>query len=290
MPAINAHYIWIIISIVSTAVYFVWSSSFLKKYPQVGVHFFVGTTHALAALLIMFMLDVKAVAAAMSYEVWRNVLVVALLTWLAKLLYYYAYSKTAVANVTIFSALTPVYAALLAAAMGAPLATHAIIGIALSSLGVMLFFYKKTRFDIGCAKLPVICAFLSTLPTALSIYFQKEAILASNVYYVSFIICVFAAMASFSLYVFSPKPVAMKHVPWRDVAGIGILQTVAVIAFSAFMVEGHPAVGQSLQRLSMFLQIVLAYLFLRERLDTKRHLLCVSLSLVGIFIMFWPGR
>lgn len=286
-----SHYGWIILSIISSAAYLVWSSAFLKKNPALGSSAFIAITHALSGLMLLPLLDLQPVLQANGADLWHNILMVGLLAWLSKLLYFYAYSKTTVANTTIFSALTPIYAALAASFMGAALAGHQMAGIIISCLAIAFFFYQKGRESSQWPQhfsLPVACAFLSTIPTAFSIYFQKDAILQSNVYFVSFTICIFAAVASGLRHMIRPAPLALSRHHTLALLGIAFLQTLAIVAFSSFMTEGHPAVGQSLQRLSMLLQIVLAHYFLHERLNTGRHLFCAALSALGIAIMFLP--
>ncbi len=292
---------WMAMSIVSTAVYFVLTSAFMRKYSQISINCVVAVTHGLAALMLFAFIDHGLLFSAMPPKLWQNLLLVALLIWIAKIFYFYAYSRTDVANVTVFSALTPLYAALISSMMGYPLTTNQIFGITIITFSVFAFFVKEifrhtlTREKIKNTLLSNagICAFLSTIPTAASAYFQKDAIGLSSPITVSFFICAFSSVASLA-YILATKKEAFKIkeiqvrktlVIIRPLCVIALLQAIAALSFSAFIFHSHPAVAQALQRLSSLLQILLAHIFLRQRLNTRWHMICVGFSIIGIYIL-----
>jgi len=291
---IYLQYFWMAVSIVSTAVYFVLTSAYMQKNSAISINFVLAATHGFAALLLLVFSDYSSIFNAHSYQLWKNLLLVALLTWTAKIFYFYAYSRIAVANVTVFSALTPLYAVLISPLMGYPLTAQQILGVTIITGSVFIFFAKdvlahgKVKWVIP--SFAVTCAFLSTIPTAVSTYFQKDAILLSNPINVSFFICAFSSVASFGyLWLKSPRQKEKKlpyAIPLRPLVIIALLQATAAVAFSAYMVQGHPAVGQAVQRLSSLLQILLAHVFLRQRLNTAWHLLCVGSSIIGLYVLY----
>lgn len=290
-----AGYGWMAASIVSTALYFVLTSAFMRKYPRVSIHAVMAVTHGMAALMLLaFVQQPEAQAAGSS--LWRNLVLVALLTWVAKIFYFYAYRRTDIAKVTVFSALTPLYAALLAPVMGYDFSGYQMLGVVIITGSVFAFYARDiVRNGAWVWAVPsaaVVCAFLSTIPTAASGYFQKDAILLSSPLYVGFFICAFSSLASFCYVVvvmpgFGKAAIrdATRLRVLKPLVVIALLQGIAALAFSAFMVHGHPAVGQALQRLSSLLQILLAHMFLGQRLNTRWHMLCVGISLVGVYVL-----
>jgi drug/metabolite transporter (DMT)-like permease len=176
--------------------------------------------------------------------------------------------------------------------MGAPLSYQQITGIAIITGSIALYFAKgrllQSKLRISAPSLAIICAFASTVPTAISTYFQKDAIALSTPLFISFFICAFSAAASFAYLLASGNKTfpALTVKSLLPLVMIALLQAIAALSFSAYVAQGHPAIAQALQRLSSLLQILLAHLFLRQRFNTPWHLLCVGFSVFGLMILF----
>lgn len=283
---------WILLSIISTSLYLVWTSAFLKKNPRIGISSLIIWSNLCASLVIILVAGNESFFEEFSRLVLLNVVIVGFLNWIGKLLYSFAYSRTTVANVTVFSALTPVYAACLAPFLGYEISTKQILGILVISTSILLFFLGKIRGvrseKFSLSSVVVIgSAVLSTFPAALAIYYQKEAIVGSSPLLVSFMMCLFSVFASSLIILVKPAlgrfKIESRVIP--DIIKIGVFQALAIVAFSQFISSEHPAVGQSLQRISSLVQIFFAHYLLNERLDTRWHMACVCVSLLGIFIL-----
>ena len=275
----------------------------MKRVPQISSLQMLGVSHVIAAaILLCFVFDELVLlyqATLLSY-----VLILGLCMLVARILYYYAYSKVDVSEVTIFSALTPAYTLIIAPLFGFTVGWQEALGILVISIAVYFFFlpprnksismlrYLLLPFQYIISSPPILCTFISTVPPVFAVIVKKQAIDISSPLLVSFGMCaVIGVLACALMLCWKPQKADQ---PARQCGSLavgliliiaGALQAIMIVSTSYLLEQTHPASMQALIRLAIPVQIILAYLLLREKTQLSNRLLWSVLAVAGGYVV-----
>lgn len=293
----------IFLNAVFTALYLTTSSLFMKR--KGGLHFISAITYThLAGGVVMLLLWACTHEVRLLWDIGREFWIFlcwsVLVNMVAKVLYFYAYSKIEVANVTIFSSFTPLFAVITGwLFLHEVLSPSDIAGICIVCAAVYYFHFRK---QLGVSVLrsivapflgifhsrPVLAAFLSTIPPAFSIIYSKKAILLFDPFIFTALQLVMMGGAFFVVEMMMPgkeRRLPLSRLPYKEIAGLSLLLLLAAITASCVITLGPVAHILSLQRLSIVLQVVFAYTLLKERTDIRKKLLACALVLLGAWML-----
>jgi len=297
--------LWSLVSAFSTASYLVYLSGILKKHPGLhpntallGSHFAGG----LMLLAVIVLLPDVTIAWSADAEAYGYLLVNALLLMISRQLYLYAYAHTDVANITIFSPLTPLFAIATGHfLLGEVLTITEFLGTVLICGAIYFLFLKRTPgsslqkallspFTHIVSSRPIFCAFLSTIPTAFAAVYQKKALQSFDpATFTTLLLLTLAAMAFLYEMIARKKPLAIAETkPHWWLAGGGMM-IVSQLIFCFILNAAPTAVALILQRLSTIFQVWLAYLWLHEKTDIRRRLLCSMMAVIGAALIIYRG-
>src|SRR5690606_21293110 len=123
-------------AITSTAVHFVWISYAMKRRAALDSLTMLGFSHLIAAALLAFAAETQLSSLLQDFTHFMPVLMVGLLMWITRMLYYYAYSKAPVGQVAVLSTLTPLVSLVFAAMAGYAISGQELLGVLLVSFSV----------------------------------------------------------------------------------------------------------------------------------------------------------
>lgn len=211
----------------------------------------------------------------------QYLLISVLATLLAKWLYFYAYSRIEVAQVSVFSALTLPLAVLSGWwLLGEVPTMMSLAGIAVVFFGIYALFLPPLRgqpwmvtifspFRHVVGRLPVMCAMLSAFPPAVSIIFQKKSVMLVDPLSYAVLASLLLAMCAALLLRPGTGGQTLK-------ARVCVINPVVLMAqvlplaaaqylSSAALLHGAAANVMSLLRVGIVFQIILAYLLLHQK-------------------------
>ncbi|MBY0408409.1 MAG: DMT family transporter, partial [Rickettsiales bacterium] len=289
--------IYLFASILATATHFVWIAYSMKRAHGLSSMQMLAASHLVSAALLYPLLKTPATAIFTQPALLSAIALVGLLMWLARMLYYYAYSQTDVGEVAIFSSLTPVYGLIFSLLAGYAIAPQAMLGIVLICASIYAYFCHQ-RYGSATHPLlspiititqsrPLRYALFSTFPPALAIVFHKQAVGLSDPVMVSFWICLIIGVLT-ALALFARGKYRILRVGRGDAFCLlvaGILQTAMTLSISCFLQLAHPAAAQALLRLAIVLQIFMAWYFLNERFNLRQHLLSSAIAIIGSYLI-----
>ena len=228
----------------------------------------------------------------------------AALLFSSRVMFYFAYARTDVANVTMFSALTPLYAALTGyffnhERLSAPL----LLGIVTISAS-LFWFFLSTQADLPAGSRaaavvaplgrilrspPLRLALLSTVPPAFAVVLQKQLLtrLSPVEYSVAILFLVGGAALLSACVVVRPRVAlaGLRALPISYYVNSAIAVPVMHLLFCYALQREQSAVSLVVQRCSMLLQVLLAHRWLEERTLTRRALAAVGGVLLGMTLI-----
>jgi drug/metabolite transporter (DMT)-like permease len=225
---------------------------------------------------------------------------------LSRELYFYAYSRTDIANITVFSALTPIYTL----ATGYILLDETpslltILGIFMITLAIYYIFLpanvaKESRlahfikpFMRISTSLPILCGFLSTIPTAFGAIYQKKTLFHMDI--ASFSLSLFLVLGTAALIIellkrqerrviYDNMAILRKKSFWCS----AFLLMVMHVSFAPILMSHNSAAALTLQRCSILFQIIFAYYFLHQKEDIRKRIFAGVIIIMG-FLLIWNG-
>lgn len=283
-------------SALATAVYFVYVSQTMKRQAGLSSSFTLAVSH-LAAAAALFPLWLALPHEAFPAPLWPALLLAAGLLLVSRELYFYAYAHTDIAHVTVFSALTPVYAVgtgyIFLHETPSPLQ---LTGLLLICGSIYALFLKRPANaswikavaqpfrHIGTSA-PILCAFLSTIPTAFAAVSQKYALQTLDPLSFSFflLLLIGGAALGISCIISTPQGCVSqwRRLPPHFLPVSAIMLPVMNLLFCLVMQHQYTAVSLVLQRSSSMFQILLAYTYLRERRDGYKRVTVAALVMAG---------
>ena len=300
--------IYFLISICIVAVHFVWVSGVMKRLPHISSLHMLSISHVFAALILFWFAQDELNLLFIHQDLLWNILALSLCMLVARLLYYYAFSKADVSEVSIFSSLTPAYTLIIAPLFGYTLALTEMLGVLLISASVYFFFLKRKEdgalhlqdllspFHKIISSRPLFYTFLSTFPPAFATIFQKEALSTGSPYLIGFAMCAIIGTTGCMIEMFmrcnknhQPRggaaPINIYQSKWIYTSIAGILQAAAIVSISFLITQTHPASMQALLRFAIPLQIILAWMLLKEKKDLKHRLTASLLAILGGYLV-----
>lgn len=289
----------------ATAVYLVLSSKVMKKSglsPNATIAVVHLTAAAILALPGLFSRGSFLPIASILALVWLGV--TSGLKLLSKELAFFAYSRTDVANVTVFSAFIPILGILFGWIMLKENVTRLeLVGTFIICISVYLLFLRRepgatglTRFLsplVSIRSLPIFCGFLSTVPIALSsVYMKKSAQVIGSLhfaFYSTFLIGLSAA----SVEVMTAKGRGTDF-KWmkgsvKELVLIGAVFASAQYSYVILITMERIAHTIAFQPLGIVFQMVLAYFVVKEREHPFKRLIC-GIGIVLGSILLELGR
>jgi len=232
------------------------------------------------------------------YAFLPKLLLVALLLYVSRLLYFYAYAKIDVALVTVFSSLTPIYTVVAAyVLLGEAPSAMVLAGVMMISGSLYMLFLKPAtgplRFSSTLAPFrlvgrsrPTLYAFLSTVPPALASVLQKELLQSLSPTEFSFYLLLFIGIMGMATNGFYLKTSAfitqLRHIPLHFILVSAAFLPLMHIVFSLALREQATSVSMVLQRFSIPLQMGFAYVFLHEKQEIGKRLTVAGGMLLGL--------
>jgi len=292
-----------LVSALTTAIYFVYTSRIMKREYGISSSLTLSVGHLVAAIALFpvwIMRSSPNIDTLFSPTMDVLLLSTAGLLVISRELYFYAYARTDVANITVFSALTPIYALVIGIIfLGEIPKPLTLAGMLLITGSIYALFLKRDpALSLGkniaqpfariSSSRPILCAFLSTIPTAFAATFQKK--LMSTLDPATFSLFLLLIIGTFALVISmileSPRELLAqsKRFPVGYILASAVMLPLMHILFCLVLREQQTAVSLILQRSSIMFQIVLAYLFLHERQDMKKRI-TVAACIVAGFLM-----
>jgi len=285
----------LILSITTTAIHFTWISYIMKRRNGLASMQVLAFSHLIAAAILLFWVkDPSIILKQPAFGF--SVFMLGCLMWLSRMLYYYAYSKVPVGDVSILSTFTPVFSLFFSINAGYAISLQAIIGIVLISGSIYSYFCYQQFSPSNRLRLlqpiyhiieskPLRYTLLSTIPPAWAVVFQKRAIELSDPYATSFWACLLIGVFTLCSLTLWKQPVRIAPSHRRDLLIAGSFQAAMTVCISYFLQISQPSATQALLRLSVLLQIILAYLFLGERFKFRQHAISSLIALAGVYLI-----
>ncbi len=294
---------WSLASALSTALYLVYVSGLLKAnrflHPQTAL---LGT-HLAGAVLMLCTLPLLPgidITLPREYTGYLYLLLNASLLMLSRQLYFYAYANTDVANITIFSPLTPLFGIVTAhLLLGETLTPQETFGTLLISVSIYWMFLRRSPgvstvrtllspFSRIAESRAIFCGFLSTIPTAFGAVFQKQALQYFDP--ATFTLLLFAVMAVMAAVIEmgrhrSLSTLKQPKLHWWVLSGMLLL--ISQIIFCYILISAPTAVALVLQRFSIVFQVILAYFFLKEKSEMGKRVLCSAGAIAGFALLVY---
>jgi drug/metabolite transporter (DMT)-like permease len=296
-----------LLSAFSAAGYFVYVSYVMKREPRLssGLVLSVGHIVSSAALIPLYLYSrLDTLAFFEQQSILLPLFYAALLLVVSRQLYYYAYSRTDVANITVFSALTPVYA--LGAGyviLGEVPSMHALMGLLLICGSIYAMFLKRnpdkpfiiniiSPFTFITHSRPVAMAFLSTIPTAFAAVYQKKLLITLDPVTFSIALLSVIGLLSLGMEFLRKTPAHVVRnialLPWHFYFASAILLAATHVLFCIVMQHQQTAISLVLQRSAIVFQILLAYFLLKEKNNIGKRVCCAFVIMAG-FMMIMRG-
>jgi drug/metabolite transporter (DMT)-like permease len=299
------HIFLILISSSSMALFLVLSSQIMKQKGKFtySSNFVLSITHLSAAFFLMIPWSYFYLKGTISFpnsEFFFFASISTTLTLIAKLLYFYAYSKIDVAYVTIFSSLVPVFSVLSGwFFLKEELDLYEMIGLIIVTFSVYcLFLVPSTNtftvksffqpFQTILSSKPTLFAFLSVIPPAISTVFVKKSVLNMDALSFSLYFMLSLGILSALIEIFSSSEISFKEqflqLPKQFLLFSGLLMTVSQFAYSLATQYTQIANIAVLSRISSVFQIVLAYFILKEKNHLKKRIILSIIIILGFLI------
>ena len=233
-------------------------------------------------------------------DFWSALIATVFLNLLAKLFLFRAYPLIDVALIAPFSGLSPVLAIFGAwLVLGELPEANGWLGIFLVSVSVY-FLYTPVNFNLRQVFKPfssifqnrgAFLGFLSIIPPAFSIAFDKKAVLVSDPITFSFfaVLGVGVGAAAIELYESGEQKVKKAmHLLGPKMLPLGALHCVATFFFTfALQYDLAPHIS-ALKRMAVLFQMVLAYWLLNQRSDMRKRIIGGIGVVIGVLFIALP--
>lgn len=285
----------------ATAVYLVLSSKAMKE-RGLGPNATIAVVHlaaaAILALLGLFSHGSLLPLASLLALVWLGV--TSGLKLLSKELTFFAYSRTDVANVTVFSAFIPIFGMLCGWIMlGESVTRLELVGTLIICISVYMLFLKwepgatgLTRFLsplVSIRSLPIFCGFLSTVPIALSsVYMKRSAQVMGSLHFAFYSTLLIGLSAAFvEAMTARGKETDFKWIKGsvKELVLIGAVFASAQYSYVILITMERIAHTIAFQPLGIVFQMVLAYFVVKEREHPFKRLICGGGIVLGSILL-----
>lgn len=293
-------------SALNTALFFVGCSKILRDSDSAPTPaFLLGITHLFAGLFILVMAPLWATGQDAQWDsfpvdFYWLVLFTVFLHFLAKFFHLKALSLVDVALVSPFSGLSPIYTVITGwlilnefpnkiALLGIMIVVCSLIWLTLGA------FVKDCQFALASkaslVKLGIFYAFLSTIPPAFKVVYQKQAILISNPMYFSLLVLLVTGFLTLMGYIIFSWHNFIRQIRCNalmlKLAFISIFLGINTYLFSLALTLDIAANVSAMARTSIVFQVIFAYFFASQREDIgKRFLLAFSVLIGSLIIAF----
>lgn len=291
-----------------TAAYFIYVSRVMKADRDISSAVTLAVGHLVAALALVPLWAAFSVTTTQEMAapeiVWAFLAASGCLL-LSRQLYFFSYARTEVANITVFSALTPVYALGTGYVMLHEVPQPAqLVGMLLICGSIYSLFLKREPhlpllaniaqpFRAVMHSPAVLCAFLSTIPSAFAAVYQKRLLATVDPLVFTLVLLLLIGVMALAccLAVQSPRRIwaQCRQLPVGFFFVSATLLPAMHVVFCYVMQHHQVALSLVLQRTSILFQIILAYIFLGERQDIGKRIRVGCCILAG-FAMIIGGR
>lgn len=232
---------------------------------------------------------------------WFSLLITVIINISFEILRFRAYTLAPLALITPFAAVSPAITVFTSWFILRELPSPgALFGIAIIVVSIYLL-HLQDKFSLKNFFKPfqniwnnrgVRLAFLSSLPPALSIVFDKKAVLASDPFSFSFLAMLFISLGALLIeLVFSGRKKFTNQVrifPWGQILLISFFAFVANITLNMAFWFTAVANVSALRRLVIIFEVALGYFILNQKEDIKKRLLVSLVVVIGtILIIFF---
>lgn len=274
-----------------TALALIYTSGILKKNGSGFAGSMVFFTYVCAALLLLAIIDMEELRHKLAKDrILFNVTIASILLFISRILYTYAYKHIDAGYVTLFSGITPIYTIGIAWWMLHVIPTiNQLLGVILITLSIGIIFWRPVKIDKRHRK-AYVAAFLSTIPAAFSVIFQKKALTDISPIHLTFMSFVLIAILSF-LYTRLVEKNGLRSLQkeaiayGKDYIAIGTLTALAHICFFYVMEQNYVVAAQAAQRSSIFFQVLLAYVLLKERSRMTTKLIGSIVGMLSVILL-----
>lgn len=297
-----------LVSAFSAAIYFVYTSHVMKNTKGVSSGLTLWVSHLMGAFVLLpmwFFASPVQLNILMDRALLAPLIAVTLLLVLSRELYYYAYARTDVANITVFSALTPVYTLVtgyfilgevprVMQLMGLLIICGSIYFLFLQSPGkggILHFIFRPFVYVVSSR--PIFYAFLSTIPTAFAAVYQKTLLhhiepLALS-FFMLLLIGTFALCITIANIPITAIKKQMRSLPLHFYGMSAVMLPLMHVLFCIVMIHQQTAISLVLQRTAIVFQVIFAYYFLGERGDIRKRIGVACFVTLGFGIIMWGG-
>lgn len=291
-------------SALNTALFFVGCSKILRSSdsPPTPV-FLLGITNLFAGLFILVIVAFWGTNQAFDWNTFQSdfywlILFTAFLHLLAKFFHFKALSLIDVALVSPFSGLSPVYTVITGwlvleefpnkvAFLGIMIVVCSLMWLSLETL---VKDHQPALISKGdSVKLGILFAFLSTIPPAFKVVYQKQAILVSNPMYFSLLVLLTTGFltllgyAIFSWHNFIRQ--ICRGILMLKLAFVSIFLGINTYLFSLALTLDIAANVSAMARTNIVFQVIFAYFFASQREDIGKRFFIASSVLIGSLII-----
>ena len=275
-----------------TALSLIYTSGLLKKHGELSPNVSVLFTYLVASVMLCVLVDITALMHALSQpDIMWYIIAASALLFLSRILYTYAYKHIDAGYVTLFSSFTPIYTVATAWWMLHTLpSADQLLGIFFITTSVLVIFWQPMRPGKPHYR-AYVAAFLSTIPAAISIIFQKKALAVISPVHLTFASFVLITGFSLAYAIITSKKIPLGSLYKQGLAHhrlwllIGILTASAHICFFYVVEQHHAAAAQAAQRSSILFQILLAYVLLNEKNNIIMKLAGGIIALASITLL-----
>ena len=288
------------------AVYFVYTSHVMKNTKGISSGLTLWVSHLLGAFALLpawWLYSPIKLGVLADATLLVPLLLVTLLLVISRELYYYAYARTDVANITVFSALTPVYTLVTGYFMlGEVPQAMPLLGLLVICGSIYFLFLNpagKTHamgflfrpFVYIVSSRPIFYAFLSTIPTAFAAVYQKTLLTHMDPIGLSFLMLLLIGLFAFCV-TLAIMPVAtvkqqLRSLPVHFYVVSALMLPLVHVIFCMVMMHQQTAISLVLQRTAIVFQIILAYYFLHEHTNIQKRIGVGCMVMLGFGLIMW---
>ncbi len=280
-----------------TAVYLVLSSRVMKQGLSSGAALALVHLSAAAILFVPMVIVNRGLWPVAGLAAFAGLLLASVLKLLSKQMAFFAYAKTDVANVTVFSAFIPIFGLVIGlGVLKEPISPLEFIGTMIVCVSVYLMYLKRSSATGGhwfwspfteLRSPPILMAFMSTIPIVLSSAFIKQGALLMNdlqfCFYSTLLIGVGAAVIESARS--GGAAFLGRSAQWKKTALIGGVFAAAQLSYVVLMTMERVSHTIAFQPLGIVFQIALAYFLLGERKDASKRFFYGACIVVGSILL-----
>lgn len=233
-----------------------------------------------------------------SHVFWLSLATTVIINIGFEILRFRAYTLAPLSLITPFAAVSPVLTILTSWLILKELPHPvALLGIMLIAVSIYLLHLKE-RFSLKAVFRPfqniwqnhgVRLAFLASLPPAISIVFDKKAVIASDPFSFAFLAVFFIGLGALLVELTvngREKFIEQIHnFPWQKILLISFFAFLANVTLNTLFLFTVTANVSALRRVVIIFDVILAYFILRQREDIKKRLLASVGVVIGVILI-----